>query len=132
MIRPLPESLILSYRSKLTEIDFLSKLDDVVPDMQISVFEKITCQLFHETFPEKRVIFMENDKPWFTEELRLLKRQRMREYSANGKSQKYVELRDIFKKKAAEAIEEHKDKLKTDVVEGRKGSLYPSLKKLSA
>ena len=132
MIRPLPESLIHSYRSKLTEIDFLTLLNGLLPDNQINIFEEMTCKLFDETFPEKKVVFMENDKPWFTEELRLLKRQRMREYSSNGKSKKYIELRDIFKVKAEEAMKKHTEKLKAQVVEGRMGSIYPPLKKLSA
>ena len=118
MIRPLPESLIHSYRSKLTEIDFLTLLNGLLPDNQINIFEEMTCKLFDETFPEKKVVFMENDKPWFTEELRLLKRQRMREYSSNGKSKKYIELRDIFKVKAEEAMKKHKEKHKAQVVEG--------------
>ena len=47
--------------------------------------ENMSSSLLQKTFPEKKICIHENDKPWFTEQLRSLKRQRMREYSKMGK-----------------------------------------------
>ena len=100
-------------------------------DEAVQMFENATSHLLHNTFPEKKIVVMENDKVWFNEELRNLKRQRMREYGINGKSAKYFKLLNEFKDKAKVAMEKHKEKLKIDVLEGRRGSVYPSLKKLA-
>ena len=64
--------------------------------------------------------------------MRKLKRQRLREYTRNGKSSKYKQLVVAFKDKEKQAIEKFKLKLKNEVVEGKRGSIYPVLKRLGA
>ena len=49
-----------------------------------------------ETFPLKTITLSSEDKPWFNEQLRSLKRARLREYNRHGKSVKYLELQTNF------------------------------------
>ena len=130
-IRPLPDSLIDTFRNELSEVDFSILKDDPV-DSMVQKVEDTFSSLLHRTFPENKISINENDKPWFTEQLRTLKRRRMREYSKNGKSRKYIDLRDDFNEKAKCAVLKYIEKLKIDVLEGRRGSVYPSLRKLSS
>ena len=85
-----------------------------------------------ETFPERKVLVYSDDKPWYTEQLRHLKRQQLREYSANGKSIKYLNLLETYKLKQKEAIHKYRDKIKAEVLEGKRGSSYPALKRLGS
>ena len=131
-IRPLPDSLVSLYKNNLAEIDFNGQMDNLLPDESVRVYEELSLGLLKHTFPEKKVVYMETDQPWFTEELRLLKRKRMREYGAHGKSKKYHELLELFNNKAKDAINKYKEKLKKDVIDGKRGSVYPALKKLAS
>ena len=76
------------------------------------------------------ITISDRDQPWFNEDLRLLRRQKQREYTKNGKSEKYLKLVDSFKEKASSAIKKYKEKLTLEVLEGERGSIYPALKRL--
>ena len=131
MIRPLPESLLSDYQSKLSSVNF-SSLESMDSDDAIASFEEKSIGLFHAIFPEKKITIYDSDKRWFNEELRNLKRKRMREYVKNGKSAKYLELKAAFTTKSKEQIAKLKERLKAEVLEGKRGSSYPVLKKLAA
>ena len=51
---------------------------------------------------------------------------------SHGKDQKYNEIKMKFDEKLEAEIEKYKRKVENDVVEGRRGSTYPALKKLSS
>ena len=70
------------------------------------------------------------DQPWFTEELRALKRSRLREYTRHGKSKKYTELKSKFDKKFEAEFKKYQTKIELEVTEGKRGSAYSALKKL--
>ena len=130
-IRPLPESLISEYKLKLSSVDFSFLLSMDINDA-VNSFENTTTNFLENTFPEKKITIYDSDKPWFNEELRTLKRKRMREYNKNGKSQRYTTLKENFNSKSVEAIDKYRNKLKTEVLEAKRGSSYPTLKKLAA
>ena len=133
LVRPLPDSLIVNFWSSFAEVDFIGRLTpDMNVDELVSTYTSISSQLLDQTFPQKRVTIYETDKPWFNEDLRKLKRLRLREYCKNGKSDKYCVLLDAFKVKSKEAISKYKEKLKDQVLQGSRGSTYPALKKLAA
>ena len=96
----------------------------------VSSFQNKLCNLVNDVFPEKVIRIKSNDLPYFNEELRKLKRQRLRVYNKEGKSAKYLELLDLFKQKLGIQLEKYKDKLLTEVQEGKRGSVYPALRKL--
>ena len=96
IIRPLPESSMMEFGCKIASFNFELALENLPVDQMVSEYEEILSSFLNSTCPEKRVICYENDKPWFTEKLRLLKRQRLREYSKNGKSQKYLHLKEDY------------------------------------
>ena len=128
-IRPLPESLLQTFETKLSLINF-DVLDELpVPEM-VDTFQSTTNALFCETFPEKNIIISPEDAPWFTEELRHLKRQRQREYNRHGKSAKHLNLVKRFDEKAKLEISKYKEKITKEVLEGKRGSTYPAIKKL--
>ena len=96
----------------------------------VSTYQSITTELLEDTFPEKIVKFSSKDKPWFTTKLRQLKRQRLREYTKHGKSEKYRKLVETFNIQVKEAATKYKEKMKIQVLEGQRGSVYPVIKKM--
>ena len=128
-IRQLPESLLHIFNEKLSTTSFNHLKELPVPEM-VEEFQTITNKLFCDTFPQKEILISSEDSPWFTEELRKLKRQRQREYSRHGKSLKYLELANNFDQKSKTEIAKYKERVKNKVLEGRKGSTYPAIKRL--
>ena len=79
----------------------------------------MTNSIVSETFPEKDIIVSPEDKPWFNEQLRNLKRRILREYNRHGRSDKYLKLAASFDEKSKMEIEEEeKTKIMTEVTEG--------------
>ena len=96
----------------------------------VELYEEILQKILKETFPMKSIKKSDQDKPWFTEDLRALKRTRMREYSKHGKSAKYFELKRKFDSKLINEIKKYKQKIEIEVIEGKRGSCYSAIKKL--
>ena len=65
----------------------------------VNKYQEILQKLVGETFPLKTIKISDQDQPWFTEELRALKRTRLREYVRHGKSVRYAKLMEKFEKK---------------------------------
>ena len=114
-IRPLPSSLIQSFSEKFSTIDF-TYLCELDINQMVTSFEEQTTSLINNIFPEKRILVSYTDQPWFTEELRLLKRNRQREYQKHGKSDKYLQLCQNFEARAQSEIEKYKLKVANQVL----------------
>ena len=56
----------------------------------VEQFQNILQELVSSTFPEKTITIYPDDKPWFTEKLRKMKRDRKRLYEKWGKTEKYL------------------------------------------
>ena len=80
-IRPVPESLLQVFENKLKTQEF-NLTPRLSVDEMVHRFQNITNQLLDETFPERNILLNSEDKPWFNEQLRPLKRLRLWEYSA--------------------------------------------------
>ena len=130
IIRPIPESLLPGLGDKLRETNFSSIYQNLNPTQMVQKYQEMLQKIVEETFPLKSIKISDYDQPWFTEELRALKRTRMREYTRHGKSEKYIELKAKFDRKFQNEVEKYKQKIELEVTEGKRGSYYPALKKL--
>ena len=96
----------------------------------VSRFQSVTNNLFCQTFPQKEITVSPEDQPWFNEQLRKLKRLRLKEYSRHGHSEKYNEIRIKFEVMSKAAIKKYKNKIDIEVTEGKRGRSYPALKRI--
>ena len=128
-IRPLPESLIESFASKLAAQNF-EELRNLPVEEMVMKYQHITNTLLANTFPEKVIIVSPEDCPWFNEKLRQMKRQRLREYSIHGRSEKYLKLAAAFDELFKSERIKYLEKIQLEVTEGKRGSTYPTLKRL--
>ena len=69
------------------------------PTEQASQLENLLLSKLDEYCPVKTMKLGMKDKPFITEDLKKLARQRNREYLKRGKTEKYLKLRNDFKKK---------------------------------
>ena len=127
-IRPIPESLLQTFETKLASENF-STLSDLPVDEMVQTFQSVVNSHFCSTFPENQIIVSPEDKPCFTEELRNLKRCRLREYNRRGRSQKYLNLVSKFDEKSKIEMAKYFEKVMQEVTEGKRGSSYPALKR---
>ena len=130
-VRPFPDSSLFAFGQEFVHQswDFLNTYTDTT-DM-VKMFEETMSCLIEKFFPLKRVTLSEFDKPYFNEELRVLRRQRQRIYNKSGKSDKYMRIKNLFDKKLLAEKIKYRDKICREVKEGKRGSSYSALKKMS-
>ena len=93
------EKKLKNEAEKLQSTDFSSIQLKLNPTEMVNKYQEILQKLVGETFPLKTIKISDQDQPWFTEELRALKRTRLREYVRHGKSVRYAKLMEKFEKK---------------------------------
>ena len=130
LIRPIPESLLPSFEKKLSSTDFSQICTEENSTKMVQKYQEIINELVTEIFPLKSINISSQDQAWFNEDLRALRRTKMREYERHGKSPKYCELKAKFESKFLNEIQKYKKKIELEVFEGKRGSYYPSIKKL--
>ena len=72
-----------------------------------------------------------DDKLWFTDELKVLKRKKSRLIRKNRSSKKYYHLVKIHKQKLSKAKRDFKTKTIDEVMTARSGQWYSKLKRIS-
>ena len=77
----------------------------------MDAFEGYTGSIIENIFPEKNVTISDRDKPYITEELKLIRRQRMRVYRKEGRSTKYLSLLNKFEDKMKIEAEKYHQKI---------------------
>ena len=90
-------------------------------------YESYTLSLLDKHCPEKQVFSRVNDKPFMTEDMKIIKRKIMREYQKHGKTQKYFDLKSVFKEKLQNEALKYKKKIMDDVATGNIGHTYAAL-----
>ena len=96
----------------------------------VDEFQIAASWMVDEIFPMKAVTIIEGDQPFFTDELRQMRRQRDRAYQRGGKSQTYFSLQNKFSQKLKSEAFKYKQKILQEVKEGKRGSGYSAVRKL--
>ena len=128
--RPKPESKICNFGRDISQIswDFLSS--SMSSTELTEAFQIKMADLIDTHFPVKTITVTDADQPWITNDLKTLKRARIREYCRHGKSTKYFDLKKLFNVKQNVAVKHYTDKIINDVKTGTKTSGYKALRKL--
>ena len=131
-VRPLPDSLIREFGSILVHEDWSFLAPEMTSTELVDSFEKHTSNLIEKTFPEKSITVSDRDKPYITEELKLLRRQRQRVYRKSGRSAKYLELVQKFDQKIKLEAKKYHQKILAEVTEGKRNNSYSALRRLES
>ena len=130
--RPLPESGIQEFGKLILEENWESIKESESSDIQESMLQNILNDLMERSVPTKTVKLGRNDKTFMTKELKIIDRQRKREYTRNGKSQKYLDLSDKFCRKFKLAGKQFLQKNVDSIMAAKPGQAYKALKRMGA
>ena len=129
-VQPFPESSLLKFGFKMADENWSKLAGALNSSDMVSVFESRSEQMVLSQFPTKRVLVGPQDLPYFTEELRKIKRRRQRLYRRGKKSLQYIAVKKQFEDtKIKEAIK-YRNKIIQEVKEGVRGSGYRAIRKL--
>ena len=131
-VRPFPESGLAMFGLTLQEEDWTElEEDNLTSTEMVDKFQDKSEYLVDAAFPKKSVLVGDQDQPYFTEELRRIKRQRQRAYAAHGKrSDRYIALKRQFDDKLKREAKKHIEKIESEVSEGKRASAYGAIRKL--
>ena len=130
-VRPFPESQRASFSMELQKEDWSSIHSGMSSTEMVDNLEKISNEMVDTFFPKKTVSIGPDDLPYFTEELRRLKRVRLRAYEQHGRrSRLYIEAKEAFDRKLKREAVKYREKITQEVREGKRGSAYSAIRKL--
>ena len=131
VVQPFPESGLIEIGHTLLQEKWEMLEDRMTSGDMVASFEEHSKMMVDKQFPKKGVFVGDGDQPYFTEELRQLKRQRQRAYTLHGRrSFKYVKLKEKFDLKLRGAALKYVNKIEQEVGEGVRGSGYCAIRKL--
>ena len=99
---------------------------------KVIVFVDLVITNLNKFCPLKQCKLGPYDKPFITTELKKIARQRSREYQKRGKSQKYIELKNIFEAKYEKEATKYLEKTMKELREAKSGQAFSTLKRLGA
>ena len=97
-IRPFPDSGILEFGRWIQNKDFTEVIETVSTTEKVKALDHILSSKVNDIFPEKIVKIYHQDKEWMNSELRILRRQKSREYYKHKKSEKFRDLELKYQK----------------------------------
>ena len=131
-VQPFPESGLVQIGFTLLEESWEGMEEENMSSSgMVAAFEERAKNIVDQQFPMKVVSVGEADLPYFTEELRKIKRQRQRAYTDHGRrSLQYINLKTKFELKKKRAATNYVARIEKEVTEGARGSGYSAIRKL--
>ena len=129
-VRPIKESALETFGQQIVLEDWSFLNPDMSTTSMVEKFQAHCSSLVEKHFPLKSVRVSSYDLPYFNEKLRNLRRHRQRIYRRSGKSEEYLKVKKEFDEALLKAAHRYKEKVISEVREGKRGSAYKALKKL--
>ena len=108
--RPLPDSAIRLFGQSIIAESWDTVKSSDSPTDQDEALQALLLKMLDDTCPAKTVRLRTEDKPFITKEIKILDRQRRREYNKRGKSILYTNLNARYVKKLKAATQDYLDK----------------------
>ena len=101
------------------------------PNAKTEYFQGKLLQKYLECFPIQSSKFSNDDKPWFTKDLKSLDRRRKREFYKHQKSPTWIRINTEFLEKCKHAKEKYYTDTVKDLKESNPGQWHSKLKRMS-
>ena len=95
------------------------------------IFQALLLEKFEECFPLKIIKVSNDDKPWFTSDLKTLDRRRKREFFKNQKSEHWMSLNKLFLERSKAAKAKYYEDMVCDLKESNPRQWHSKLKRMS-
>ena len=132
LFRPYPQSGLFEFGKWLSNESFECLKNTQSPSQTVTTFETFFMTKLELHIPLKKAKYSSTDKPWITYDLSHLARQKQREYTKNGKSEKYIKLKQLFIKNEKEAISNYRQKRLDSIKNASRNAGYSILKKMGS
>ena len=76
MVQPMPDSLVAEFGRRLLQEDWSCLEDEMSADQLVDTFQAAATKMVDENFPRKKVTVIQGELPYFTEDLRKLRKKR--------------------------------------------------------
>ena len=130
-VRPLPSSGLSKFRAWIQKENWSTILQSSNVELKAEKLHNIVLDKLDEFCPEKNRKISSDDMPWFTEQLKRLKRKKQRCFKKNRSSKKYNRMKQNYEKKVEIAKRQFKTKMIDDVMTARDSQWYSKLKRIS-
>ena len=98
------------------------------PDRLVDAYQAYTTKIMDELFPYKTVRCRSNEDPWVTNGARTLAKRKRRMFRREGKSMRWVRLRDLLEQRLSQSKETYVDKVASGGTSTR--AYFKAVKKL--
>ena len=130
--RPLPDSAVAEFAKLIIEEDWEQVKEEETAGEQEEKLQDILMTYLDKACPTKTVKLRETDKPFITNRLKELDRQRKREYGRKGKTVTYHRINDDFNAKLKSEEKKYLEKNVVELMEVDPSRAYKVLKRLAA
>ena len=130
--RPLPASSISKFGEWIVSEKWENISRNCSPSEQAQEFQSILQDKLDLFLPVKTFKISSQDKPWITKELKIIHRQKSREWVKRGKSAKYIELAKKFDEKYKHEAGKYLHKNLDELMDCQPGRAYRILNKMGA
>ena len=123
-VRPITSSAINNIGQVLVNEQWLFMNPDLNPTLLTELYEFYTGEILDIFCPKKDVFSRPDQKPFISEDMKVLKRKIQRHYEKKGKTAKYFELKKSFQNKYQNEISKYKNKLFEDLRTVNRNSVF--------
>ena len=130
--RPLPDEGVMNFGKWITSATLDGNDNNMPNSDQALKLQNLLHDKLDEFCPLKTIKISSHDKPWINFELKKLKRQKMREWQKNGKTEKYRKLAKVFESKYKKTAENFMNKKVEALKITEPGKAFKILKTMGA
>ena len=130
--RPLPDSGVRRFGLAMMSKGWEEVRLEDSPTQQDNALQALLSDMLEASLPTKTVKLRNNDKPFITQEIKVIDRKRRREYDKHGKSQKYLALNTVYERKLKAAKQAYLNSNVRALLDTEPGRAYSILKRLGA
>ena len=120
-VRPLPQSGMSKFQAWIQEQTWKEVLEEESVDKKAEVLHNMIINKLDEVCPEKTMKISSDDRPWFNNQLKRLKRKKARIFRKNRSSEKYHALVNKYEEKVLKTKKNFKKNTIDDVITARSG-----------
>ena len=130
--RPLPDENVRKFGKWMTSRNWETQYrsESLTAHQHAEWLQKLLISKLDEVCPPQTMRISFQDKPFINKELKVISRRKQREYTKNGKSQKYKKLKIEFDAKYRIAAQKFMNKKVKDLKETQPGKAYSILKSM--
>ena len=131
LVRPVTDSGMLQLREWFQNQTWANIINSSSVSEKAELLQNMVLQKVDEFLPIKNRKIAIDDQPWYTDELKKLKRKKSREFRKNRKSNKYTELQGKYEQKLKLAKRKYKKDKIDDVLTSSDRQWYSKLKRMT-